>query len=136
MIYSDTDSLVYDIFTPDIYEWIKNNKHYFDLSDSMRPDLKDDANKKTLGKFKDEMQSLIISKFVALNPKVYSIMHQHFDKSLNKVVETNTEKCKGISKVVVKQDLTHNDYVSVLKPTNQLAVDCINTLFQPTIVYL
>ena len=37
LIYSDTDSLVYDIRTPDLYEWIKNNKSHFDLSDSKRP---------------------------------------------------------------------------------------------------
>ena len=41
-----------------------------------RPDLKDDGNKKVLGKFKDEMNSLIIKEFTALNPKVYSINHQ------------------------------------------------------------
>jgi hypothetical protein len=40
MIYSDTDSAVYKITNPDIYDWIKNNKQHFDLSDSLRPDLK------------------------------------------------------------------------------------------------
>jgi hypothetical protein len=46
LLYQDTDSLVYKIQNPDIYEWIKNHKHYFDLSDSLRKDLKDDGNKK------------------------------------------------------------------------------------------
>ena len=54
LIYSDTDSLVYNIKHPDVYDWIKNNKHHFDLSESERPDLKDNTNKKALGKFKDE----------------------------------------------------------------------------------
>ena len=45
-IYGDTDSLVYHIYHNDIYDWIKNNKEHFDLSDSLRPDLKDDTNKK------------------------------------------------------------------------------------------
>jgi hypothetical protein len=40
LLYSDTDSLIYNIKTPDIYDWIKNNKSYFDLSDSKRPELK------------------------------------------------------------------------------------------------
>ena len=44
LIYSDTDSLVYNIKTPDLYDWIKHNKKYFDLSDSKRPELKDDTN--------------------------------------------------------------------------------------------
>ena len=45
LLYQDTDSLVYKIQNPNIYEWIKNHKHYLDLSDSLRPDLKDDGNK-------------------------------------------------------------------------------------------
>ena len=79
LIYSDTDSLVYSIKHPDIYEWIKENREHFDLSDSVRPDMKDTSNKKTLGKFKDEMNTLITKRFIALNPKVYSIIHQHYD---------------------------------------------------------
>ena len=46
LIYADTDSLVYSIEHPDIYEWIKDNKSYFDLSDSLTPDLKDNTNKR------------------------------------------------------------------------------------------
>ena len=32
LIYSDTDSFIYSIQHEDIYEWIKANKQYFDLS--------------------------------------------------------------------------------------------------------
>ena len=39
-LYSDTDSLIYCLQHHDIYEWIKNNAKYFDLSDSLRPDMK------------------------------------------------------------------------------------------------
>ena len=28
LIYSDTDSLVYNIYHEDIYDWIKNHKQY------------------------------------------------------------------------------------------------------------
>ncbi|MFM7986784.1 MAG: hypothetical protein ACKPKO_46465, partial [Candidatus Fonsibacter sp.] len=71
LIYSDTDSLVYSIQNVDIYEWIKQNKQHFDLSDSIRPDMKDNTNKKKLGKMKDEMNSLLMIEFLALNPKGY-----------------------------------------------------------------
>ena len=87
LLYQDTDSLVYNFQHPDLYKWIKHNKHYFDLSDSLRPDLKDDTNKKVLGKFKDEMHGLIIKEFTALNPKVYSVIHEHFAKDKNTIVE-------------------------------------------------
>jgi hypothetical protein len=72
LVYSDTDSLMYLIQHEDIYEWIKNNKQYFDLSDSIRPEIKDNTNKKVIGKFKDEANGLIIKDVLALNPKVYS----------------------------------------------------------------
>ena len=58
-VYSDTGSLVYSTKHPDIYEWIKGNREHFDLFDSVRPDIKDTTNKKALGKFKDEMNTLI-----------------------------------------------------------------------------
>ena len=69
-LYSDTDSLVYSIKHSDIYEWNKHKKHYFDLSESLRPDLYDTESKKALDKFKDEMHSLLIVEFISLNPKV------------------------------------------------------------------
>jgi hypothetical protein len=46
LIYSDTDSLVYSLEHEDIYEWIKHNKEQFDLSDSIRDDLKDNTHRK------------------------------------------------------------------------------------------
>ena len=53
----------------------KQEKH-FDLSDSLRPDMKNNDNKKVVGKFKDELNSLVMKDFIALNPKVYSFNHQ------------------------------------------------------------
>ena len=80
--------------------------------------MKDNRNKKVLGKFKDEMGSLLIKEFTALNPKVYSIIHQQEDE--NKVFHEKYSKktCKGVSKVVVKKEINHNDYQEVLN-TNQ-----------------
>ena len=40
VIYSDTDSLAYDIRHPDIYQWISQNREHFDLTDCVRADLK------------------------------------------------------------------------------------------------
>ena len=45
------------------------------MSDCVRPDLKDATNKKVLGKFKDELNSLVMTEFLTLNPKVYSIKY-------------------------------------------------------------
>ena len=72
LIYSDTDSFMYSIQHEDTYAWIKDNKQYFDLSDSIRAEIKDNTNKKVIGKFKDEACGLTITDVLALNPKVYS----------------------------------------------------------------
>ena len=119
LIYSDTDSLVYSLQHNDIYEWIKNNKNHFDLSDSLRPDLKDDKNKKVLGKFKDEFNSLLIKDFLALNPKVYSINYQTLNEQ-NQIIDKNKKTCKGVKSVVLKNEITHQDYQNVLE-TNEPA---------------
>ena len=111
LIYSDTDSMVYNFKHNDIYEWIKHNKHHFDLTSSLRPDLVDDTNDKALGKFKDENNSLLITEFLALNPKVYSFKYQH-ELSNNDV--KNKKVLKGVSKTVVKKEIEHKDCEDVL----------------------
>ena len=95
----------------------------FDLSGSYREDMRDNTNKKVMGKFKDEMDGLIIKELLAMNPKVYSIMHQHYDDKGDHHEDYNTKKLKGLSKVVVKKNLTHEDYNSVLATDQPLARD-------------
>ena len=122
LIYSDTDSMIYIIQHEDIYEWIKNNPEHFDLSDSIRSDLKDDTNKKKPGKFKDELNSLVMTEALALNPKIYSFNHQtkiEFDEFEVK----NKKVLKGVSKVVVKNEIEHKDYVSVLETDEAIKRD-------------
>ena len=124
MIYSDTDSFVYNIFHPDIYEWISENKQHFDLSDSLNSDIKDNGNKKVLGMFKDELQSLPMKEWTALNPKVYSftnVSHKDFEKG-----KDNFNKLKGISRVVVKNDIIHEDYNKVLKDGESIKKDVVS----------
>jgi hypothetical protein len=104
LIYSDTDSFVYNIEHPDIYKWIGENKNHFDLSDSFNLENHDNTNKKVLGMFKDELCSLPMKEFTALNPKVYSftnVSHPEFEKG-----KDNFKKLKGVSKVVVKNEIT------------------------------
>ena len=72
IIYSDTDSIVYSLYIEDAYEWIKERRENFDLSDSLREDMKDNTNKKVPCKVKDEMNTLVIKEFTAVAPKSYS----------------------------------------------------------------
>ena len=101
LIYSDTDSFVYNIEHPDIYKWVGENNKYFDLSDSLNSEIKNDNNKKVLGMFKDELCSLPMKELTALNPKVYSftnVSHEEFEDG-----KDNFKKLRGVSKVVVKK---------------------------------
>ena len=123
LLYSDTDSLVYNIKDPDIYEWMKNNKQHFDLSDSKRKDLKNDDNIKALGKMKDENYSLIIPEWLALNPKVYSFKYQ--DDVDNNNIE-NKRICKGVSKATVKKNITHDDYLNVFETDEPIKKDVVS----------
>ena len=126
LLYTDTDSLVYVINHPDIYEWIKNNKQHFDLSDSLRPSLYDNTNKKKLGVFKDEMHSLLITEFIGLNPKVYSLIYQKPD-DFNKIQLKNKKVLKGVSKAVVKKEITHDDYINT-KDNNKILPKTVTSL--------
>ena len=94
----DTDSLVYDIRTEDIYADIADNVlERFDMSgydkDDVRP-VPIGKNKKVIGKMKDELGGKIMAEFIALRPK--SDAYKYNSKE---------EKCKGIKKCVIKKTL-------------------------------
>ena len=96
------------------------------MSDSLKPDLKDDTNKKVLGKFKDEMNSLLIKEFISLNPKVYSIIHQEYNKETQEKYWRNKKTLKGVSKAVVKNDIEHKDYVDVISTNKVVKKDVVS----------
>ena len=64
LLYRDTDSLIYEIETDDIYKDMSENgfKEYFDFSDYPKNHpLYDETNKKVIGKFKDELKGSIMT---------------------------------------------------------------------------
>ena len=97
LLFTDTDSLMYEIQTEDFYKDIsKDGKNRFDTSDyppNHPSGIPSGFNKKVLGMFKDE--------FVGLRAKLYSF----------KMFEgEEIKKCKGVKKSVVKKSITHEDY--------------------------
>ena len=109
LLFTDTDSLMYELITEDFYFDIKDDiKARFDTSD-YPPDhesgILTGVNKKVIGMFKDEVAGQQIIKFVGLRAKLYSF----------KVEDSSTaKKCKGIKKNVVKKGIDFEDYVRCL----------------------
>ena len=73
LLYTDTDSLLLEIETDDIYKDIETNKNLYDTSDYPKEHpLYSDTNKKVLRKMKDECKGTSITECVCLRPKMYS----------------------------------------------------------------
>ncbi len=112
LLFTDTDSLCYEIQTDDVYEDIKNDvDKWYDTSnyDKDHPSgLYSGKNKKVIGYYKDECGGKFITEFVGLKPKSYS--YETSDGEVEK-------KCKGVKKYVVKNHITHEHYkrMSVLR---------------------
>ena len=73
LLFTDTDILVYEIKTEDVYVDFYQDKNLFDFSDyPFNSKFFDPVNKKFIGKMKDEFKGKIISEFVGLKSKMYS----------------------------------------------------------------
>ena len=73
LLFTDTDSLTYEIEAEDIYKDFWNNKDMFNNSDY--PESSPyycNVNKKIIGKFKDEACGIPITEFIGLKSKMYS----------------------------------------------------------------
>ena len=65
LLFTDKDSLVYEIKTEDVYEDFYEDKNLFGFSDSpLDSKFFHPANKKVIGKMKDKFKGKIISEFV------------------------------------------------------------------------
>ena len=76
LLFTDTDSLVYEIKGVDIaYDKVFKDKDLFDFNGYDRGSVYYDCvNKKVIGKMKDKMSGKIIAEFVGLRSKMYSIV--------------------------------------------------------------
>ena len=112
LMFTDTDSLTYEIGVDDVYQDFWKDKHLFDNSDYPKDSpFFDNTNKKVIGKFKDEAAGLPIVEFVGLRSKMYSYLKEN---------EQGSRTAKGIKKNVIKQQLQHDNYKDVLFNKKQL----------------
>ena len=115
LLFTDTDSFMYEIETEDFYKDISEDvKDRFDTSDypeNHPSGIPTGINKKVLGMFKDEAAGKIIIEFVGLRAKLYSFIME--DGKENK-------RCKGVKKQVVESSITHEDYKTCLRTGKEL----------------
>lgn len=108
ILYTDTDSLIYEIRRQNIYHVMKDNIHRFDTSDYEAENQfgLPLVNKKIVGLMKDECNGKILTEFVGLRSKMYSIRVDGRDQM---------KKAKGIKSSVVKTTIDFEDYVACLR---------------------
>ena len=102
-LFTDTDSLCYEIKCEDFYQEMYDNKDFFDLSD-MPGKFRDNTNKKVLGKFRNETAGILIKEFIGLRSKMYSIL-----------IDNGEEKktVKGISRSVIENEQKHERCIKI-----------------------
>jgi hypothetical protein len=109
LLYTDTDSLLLQIQTQDVYRDMAEDSDLYDTSGypTDHP-LHSQANKKVLGKMKDECEGRPIAEYVGLRPKMYSILEA------GGAGAKNIKKAKGVKKSVVRKHIRHEQYRAAL----------------------
>ena len=112
LLFTDTDSLCYEIETKDIYKELWEDKQLFDNSDYPKDSLYFSVeNKKVIGKFKDEAAGMPIREFIGLRSKMYSYVKDN---------GKNEKTAKGVRKYVIKKNITHDNYKDCLLNGKQM----------------
>ena len=88
-MFTDTDSLSYDLKSENVYERFFKWKDLFDFSNySKNSNFFDETNEKVIGKMKDEFGGVIVTEFIGLKSKMYS---------MKKVDDKESNTAKGMS---------------------------------------
>lgn len=124
LAYTDTDSFILKLKTPDFYEDIRKNIAMFDTSDYPIPNRFDieRKNKKIPGLFKDELNGKILVEFVGLRAKCYAVNALNDKKALKELQEKKKKlrktikikRAKGVKMSVVQRKIKFSDYVDCI----------------------
>lgn len=108
IMYTDTDSLIYDIKCDDVYELMKRDIARFDTSDYSTDNVYGIplVNKKVPGLMKDENNGAVMTEFVGLRAKMYALRIDG---------KKDTKKAKGVKSNVVARTITFDDYTRCLR---------------------
>ena len=74
LLFTDTDSLTYEIKSDDVYEELFKHKHLFDFGNLPKNSkFFNESNEKFIGKMRDVSEGKLIDEFVGLKSKMYSM---------------------------------------------------------------
>ena len=122
LIFTDTDSLYYEIPEQNVEEKLFLHKELLDYSDyPTNHPFYDPSNRLLIGKFKCETKGASIREVVALKPKMYSLEMRETTDPRSKIIEK--QRIKGVSRAAARQ-LRHKQYFEQL--TNPLENRQIN----------
>ena len=106
LLFTDMDSLTYEIEAEDVCKDFWNDKDMFDNSNYLESSpYYCSADKKVIGKFKDEDCGVPITEFIGLKSKMYSYIKND---------EKGGKTAKGIKKNAIKDNIKHEDYKNTL----------------------
>ena len=109
LLFTDTDSLLYHVYTDDLYADLASRRQHFDFSGYPAGHaLFGDENKMVVGKMKDEAGGKIITEFVGLRPKMYSYLTE-----LDEGTIKEAKRAKGIQRAAMT-DVRHANYLAQL----------------------
>ena len=105
LVYTDTDSFIYHIYTDDFYNDLKELNYIMDFSDYPEDHfLHNTSNKKKLGYLKDEMNGTVIDEVIAIKSKLYAIKYGGIEK----------KTAKGVQRATVRDEINFEDYKNCL----------------------
>ncbi|CAH1106760.1 unnamed protein product [Psylliodes chrysocephalus] len=136
-LYTDTDSLIYEIRNQNPYDVIKRDCYkYFDTSDYEQPNIYNipSVNKKVLGLMKDENNGIPMTDFVGLRSKIYltkvvqteadikkkrrKLEEEAYDgDEIDEIIKNFgvSKKAKGVKSSVVKTKINFSDFIDCLE---------------------
>ena len=108
LLFTDTDSLVYEIRGGDVYEQCFKDKELFDFTEYPKDSIYfNDSNKQKLGKMKDEFNGNKKDDFVGLKSKMYSLISNNWEMNKAKGVNLMLKRKKYFDVLINKKVLRH-----------------------------
>lgn len=119
---------MYEVGTDCFYTDMKNTLEHYDTSDYPLDNIFNipRVNKKVPGLFKDELNSQIITEFVGLRSKMYSLkageVRRIGPNEIQRAKGTEKmKKAKGVKRYVLKKSITFDDFFNCVKNNFSIA---------------